>query len=604
MMIKKPSENKVYRFPTGWIFLVITILFIVFVRVRLLEIPLERDEGEYAYMGELLLQGIPPYGAAYNMKFPGVYLMYTLIMAVFGQTTQGIHLGLLILNCMTVLLIFFLCKKAVNEHAAFIASGAYAILSLSPSVLGFAAHATHFVALAAVAGSVFLLSAVEKNKPHLFFLSGSMFGLAFLMKQPGIFFAAFGVTYVLIRPSSSPPAPFLKESPKNRVHPKRTKTDRLVAAGTLPPSLSSSLIKDGGGWRNVFSRERFLNLTIFIFASLLPLLVTMAWLYAAGVFDKFWFWTVQYAGKYGTQLSFSEALGYFKYGLRSVTDGFRPLWIVSGLGLIVTIFYRELQDRRLFIILFFLFSFLSICPGFYFRDHYFITLLPAVSISIGIFFNYLNTTVMKFFKAPQFSIIGIGAFVAVALVGINDQKSFFISDDPVTISNRIYGDNPFDESIEIARFINARSSPTDKIAVFGSEPQIYFYANNVSATGYIYVYGLMEIQSYSLAMQKEMIREVESAKPKFVIDVHIATSWVVRKESERYIFGWMDEFLKKNYTLVGLIDVNTPGPTVYKWYDDIKNYTIQLPSYVLIYERVPDKANAIENRRKSQGSRE
>ena len=47
-------------------------------------------------MGQLILQGIPPYGEAYNMKFPGTYLMYAFIMAIFGQTVQGIHIGLMI----------------------------------------------------------------------------------------------------------------------------------------------------------------------------------------------------------------------------------------------------------------------------------------------------------------------------------------------------------------------------------------------------------------------------------------------------------------------------------------------------------------------------
>lgn len=39
-------------------------------RVRVADVPLERDEGEYAYAGQLILQGVPPYAQAYNMKFP------------------------------------------------------------------------------------------------------------------------------------------------------------------------------------------------------------------------------------------------------------------------------------------------------------------------------------------------------------------------------------------------------------------------------------------------------------------------------------------------------------------------------------------------------
>ena len=69
---------------------------VVGVRIRLLNLPLERDEGEYAYIAQLLLKGIAPYAQAYTMKLPGAPLMYALIMAVFGQTAWGIHLGLLV----------------------------------------------------------------------------------------------------------------------------------------------------------------------------------------------------------------------------------------------------------------------------------------------------------------------------------------------------------------------------------------------------------------------------------------------------------------------------------------------------------------------------
>ena len=39
--------------------LLLAILIFATIRWRLREIPLERDEGEYAYAGQLMLQGIP-----------------------------------------------------------------------------------------------------------------------------------------------------------------------------------------------------------------------------------------------------------------------------------------------------------------------------------------------------------------------------------------------------------------------------------------------------------------------------------------------------------------------------------------------------------------
>ena len=76
-----------------------------------------------------------------------------------------------------------------------------------------------------------------------------------------------------------------------------------------------------------------------------------------------------------------------------------------------------------------------------------------------------------------------------------------------------------------------------------------------------------------LAMQKEMIKEVESSKPKFIIEVHVDTSWLIQPESEKYLFGWINNYVKENYMLVGVADMISPEMTVYKWHEDAKNYT-------------------------------
>src|SRR5438034_10352380 len=141
----------------GWcIFAIIVFGFVLAIRIRLLGIPIERDEGEYAYAGQLMLQGIPPYKLAYNLKFPGTYAAYALLMSIFGQTIRGVHLGLLVTNILTVALIFFLGRRLVDSVTGIAAASAYAILSVGPSVLGTAAHATNFVLLPVLGGAVLL----------------------------------------------------------------------------------------------------------------------------------------------------------------------------------------------------------------------------------------------------------------------------------------------------------------------------------------------------------------------------------------------------------------------------------------------------------------
>src|ERR1035441_3818348 len=131
------------------------------------------------------------------MKLPGTHAAYALLMAAFGQIPSGIRLGMILVNAATTLLVFFLAERLFGALAGAVAAASWALLSISPSVLGLAAHATHFVVLAALAGILVLLNAIETNKGGLFFCSGLLFGLAFLMKQPGIFFLVFAGLYLL-----------------------------------------------------------------------------------------------------------------------------------------------------------------------------------------------------------------------------------------------------------------------------------------------------------------------------------------------------------------------------------------------------------------------
>ncbi len=163
----------------GWCTLAIIVFgVIIAIRIRLLGIPLERDEGEYAYAGQLMLQGVPPYKLAYNMKFPGIYAAYALIMSIFGQTILGIHLGLLLTNAGTIVLIFFVGRRLINATTGIAAAMSYAVLSLSPFVLGLAAHATHFVVVSALGGTLLLLDESGRQQLGRLFASGLIFGLS------------------------------------------------------------------------------------------------------------------------------------------------------------------------------------------------------------------------------------------------------------------------------------------------------------------------------------------------------------------------------------------------------------------------------------------
>jgi len=74
-----------------WILGLAVLVLALAIRIRLLGIPVERDEGEYADAGQLMLQGIPPYKLAYNMKFRGTYVAYDLPLPTHDQGAADHH---------------------------------------------------------------------------------------------------------------------------------------------------------------------------------------------------------------------------------------------------------------------------------------------------------------------------------------------------------------------------------------------------------------------------------------------------------------------------------------------------------------------------------
>jgi hypothetical protein len=103
--------------------LLVILAVVTAIRIGLLDLPLERDEGEYAYVGQLMLQGVPPYREVYTMKWPGTPAVYALFMALFGQTAGGIHARLILVSLGTTVVVFFLTRRLCGAVAGMVASG-------------------------------------------------------------------------------------------------------------------------------------------------------------------------------------------------------------------------------------------------------------------------------------------------------------------------------------------------------------------------------------------------------------------------------------------------------------------------------------------------
>jgi hypothetical protein len=501
--------------------------------------PLERDEGEYAYAGQLILRGVPPYKLVYSMKLPGTYTAYALLMAVLGQTPAGIHLGLLLLNSATIALLYLLATELFGGIAGLVTAATYGLLSTSASVLGLAAHATHFVVFAAAAGLVVLLRAIKQKRLHLFFLSGILLGLAFLMKQPGILFGVFATFYV------------------------------LTSEWAYPIQ-----------WKSLLTR-----LALLLSGIALPCMLTGLVLLRTGVFQKFWFWTVSYANQYGTINRFNDGLERLLTSFPQVAKNFVVIWLLAAAGATAFWWCSKVRRHKIFALGFLSFSFLAICPGFYFREHYFILMLPAVSLLVGTAVRSAMYVLEERTQSDFLVALPCVVFLVVFAVALLSEGDLLFQMDPLSASRAIYPGQPFPEASMIGDYVREHSNPSARIAVLGSEPEIYFYARRPSATGYIYTYPLMEKQPYASFMQNEMISEIETARPEFVVLVKFPRSWLRGPDSDKHILEWMMQYVREQYDVVGVADLQSLDHTEYRWDTEAVSYQPLSPYAVFLFRR-------------------
>ena len=520
--------------------LLLAVGFAVYVRIRLLGLPFERDEGEYAYAGQLMLNGIPPYMEAWNMKLPGTYCMYALFMGLFGHSIVGVHTGLLVTNLISVALIFLMGKKLVNPMVGAVAGASYAVLSVVPGTYGLAAHATHFIVLFGLGGLLALLQALDNQRLRWVGASGLLFGLAFLMKQHAVFFMLFGGIVLWV--------------------------EAYKATASL---VNRAIVK---------------RLAVFAIASVLPYFMVLLATLLAGTFEHFWLWTVKYAGEYVSIRNWADAARHFLTSIDFVSDGAGWLWL-TGLAGIGALFFTPLSQRnRLILWLFIFFSFLCLLPGLYFRNHYFIIFLPALSLLIGLAVQWPCNRMAQL-EWRYAGVVPVLLFGGMLLLSMYAGRDIYFKKTTTEVCAWLYGRNPFAEAVEVSKFLKDNTVQTDRIAVIGSEPQIYFYSQRKSATGFIYTYPLMENQPYSLMMQEWMIREIEANKPKYLVFVDSPFSWLANQNSNQFILNWFDQYSAANYNMVGFADMIAPGNTKYVWREALPYYRVQGQASVSVFER-------------------
>jgi 4-amino-4-deoxy-L-arabinose transferase-like glycosyltransferase len=521
-------------------------LAFVALRIPYLELPLERDEGNYAYVAWRILEGEAPYRDVFDQKPPGIYAVYAALLALGARSEVSLHLLLYAWTAACALCLFRLVRDLAGGLAAGFCVLLFAVLANGPRLTATAANTESFLLLPLLASWWALWRATREGRAADWCAAGALAAAACWLKPVAATNALFAAVWAGADWAVRRPRP---------------------AAGDLVRRL---------GW-------------LAAGAAAVSAL-SVAALAALGSLGAFFEIVILHNWDYSLQHTAGEGLAILGHVLAFQAPSQALLWVGAAAGL----FARRAAPAR--VRLFFAGQLaaaaLGAAIGLHFRPHYFVPLLPALCALAGIAGAAAAERLLAARRAAT-AALGVAALGALALVPVvAGDAEFLFAGSPAAAARRLYGLNPFPESARIAEHIASRSGPGDTVLVVGSEPQILFAAERRSATRYILFYPLTGPFPDALARQREAMREVEESDPLYVVWVDVATSLLFDERSERWIFEEASRRLRRDYRIELVVHptrdlegyVFASGAQAQRWLDWVKSERPEVP-WVGVYRR-------------------
>lgn len=496
-----PSVPRSLRWVCAVVLLTALSVFVL-VRVPLVSVPLERDEGEYAYIAQRLLEGEVPYRDAFDQKPPATFFAYAAAFSLFGPSIEGIHLFLHAWTAATALALFGCVRRREGPLAAAFAVLLFAVLSANPKLTGNAANTELFMLLPMVTSVYCLLRALDSPTQLRWWIGcGALAAAACWFKQVAVtnaLFVATVATWHFGRPSSRDLATLAR-----------------AWAGLVVGALLASA----------------------------PVLLGFA---AAGAWRPFVDAVFWHNLRYSQSVGPAQGFEMIVHRLSEQAPSLAMCWALALLALFVL--RRKHDSSRGFWLGWWIASAMGVSVGFFFRPHYFFQALPALVVLAGCILGAMAERLLA--RGGVVTGAGIAALIAVAIMPpIFANRTILWAGDPDEVSRAIYGMNPFPESVEIGRYIRRTSDPDDRVYIVGSEPQILFYAERESATRYIFFYPLTGAYPDALERQREVMAEVVAARPRYVVWVNLQSSLLKSANTELHVFDASRELLGREYGL-------------------------------------------------------
>ena len=495
--------------------LLLVLLGALLIRLPLLAVPLERDEGECAYIAQWLGQGLVPYRDAVNAKPPGMFLLYWGAFRLFGESTVGLHLGL---ACYTLAMIAMLYRVGLewrSPRVGLLAAAIAAVLMAEPTANGQAAHAEPLYHLPSVTGIWCLLRALR-----------------------------LGVS----RPSSLVPRPSSDVSRWWFAAGLCHGLAGLIKQVVVPQAVWVAVLAAWSGWRGGGVRRAARDVVSLLLGIALPWVVAAAALWRVGALADAVYWMFGYIAEF-IHSPLTWRMGLRHAGERLLIAGRSDglLWLAALVGAAGV--WRRPRDGGGWVFGWLAVSIVAMTPGKFFLPHYFLLPAPPLALLAAEGMSVLVDRVLARWSGTGGRVAAWG--IVVALVGSPlavHAETLRLS--PEAMVARIYPGNPFAEAETLGQYLAERTDPSETILIVGNEPEILFHARRRSSTRFVFFYPLAGWSPRSETWRQALLAEIEPARPRYVVWMNLLSSfWMVAPPMDRRVLDRLQPWASRHYGL-------------------------------------------------------
>lgn len=424
--------NALLRQRYFWLLVAVFGLVHLALRLHFLAEPFERDEGFYATVATVMLDGGMPYRDAIDIKPPGVFLIYALFIGIGGESMEAVRIGTALWSVATLIALALVVRAVHGTRAGLLAGGMFAVFGATPLFQANSANTEVFLGLPMLLWYYGMVRYCAAAGRLPIALAGLGAALAIVIKTVMLPFFVLSLVVVLV----------------------------LARRGHTI----------GGSWIRPVEWLFLFPLTLFV--------ALAAWFAAKGALNEFLHWNFRVPFNYlgATAIKGPDLL----VSLSRRYDQLLP-FVAPALayGVFRLVRSRARIDAENILAWAFLCSIVAfLLPGKNF-PHYYILLLPfGCALSAVALSNALC--------APRTLWVPVFALWAGALFLFGLRAApWYLEYDPNQVSYAKYGSDLFIQARDAGRYIAQQTQPNETIFQWGFEPQIYFGSKRRPASRYL-----------------------------------------------------------------------------------------------------------------------